>query len=115
MPILISMEFKKLKRCKVINIVICTMFLFYLCAAAQGIKSNYSADKLLNETLICATFLIVPALFSLLGSYMLGREYQDDTMKNNQIIPVSIEKLIYAKLIACLIIGIIIFLSLIHI
>lgn len=109
MPILILMEFKKLKRSKILYIVTCTMFLFYLCAAAQGIKSAYSANRLLSETLAYATYFIVPALFSLLGSYMLSREYQDDTMKNNMIVPVDTEKMIFAKLIACLIIGIIMF------
>ncbi len=112
MPTLILMEFKKLKRSKILYIVTCTMFLFYLCAAAQGIKSGYSANRLLSEMLAYATYLIVPALFSLLGSYMLSREYQDDTMKNNRIIPVDTEKMNYAKLIACLIIGIIMFIAL---
>lgn len=109
MPTLILMEFKKLKRSKILYIVTCTMLLFYLCAAAQGIKSAYSANRLLSETLTYATYFIVPALFSLLGSYMLSREYQDDTMKNNMIVPVDTEKMTYAKLITCLIIGIIMF------
>ena len=106
---LILMEFKKLKRSKILYIVICTMLLFYLCAAAQGIKSAYSANRLLSETLMYATYLIVPALFSLLGSYMLSREYQDDTMKNNMIVPVDVDRLTYAKLITCMLIGIIMF------
>lgn len=109
---LVLMEFKKLKRSKILYIVTCTMFLFYLCAAAQGIRSAYSANRLLSETLAYATYFIVPAIFSLLGSYMLSREYQDDTMKNNMIVPVDIEKMTYAKLIACLIIGIIMFIVL---
>lgn len=106
---LILLELKKLKRSKILNIVICTMLLFYLCAAVQGIKSAYSADKLLSETLMYATYLIVPAIFSLLGSYMLSREYEDDTMKNNIIVPLDADKLTYAKLITCMIIGIIMF------
>lgn len=109
MPTLILMEFKKLKRSKILYIVTCTMFLFYLCAAAQGIKSAYSANRLLSETLTYATYFIVPALFSLLGCYMISREYQDDTMKNNLIVSVDTEKMIYAKLITCLLIEIIMF------
>lgn len=112
MPTLILMEFKKMKRSKILYIVICTMFLFYLCAAAQGIKSVYSATRLLNETLTYSTYFIVPALFSLLGCYMLSREYQDDTIKTNMVVPVDPEKLIYAKLITCMLIGIIMFTSL---
>lgn len=109
MPTLILMEFKKMKRSKILYIVICTMFLFYLCAAMQGIRSKYDANRLLSETLTYATYFIVPALYSLIGSYMLSREYLDDTMKSNMIIPVDVEKMTYAKLAACLIIGIIMF------
>ena len=112
MPKLIVLEFKKLKRSKILYIVVCTMFLFYLCAVAQGIKSAYSAERLMNETLTYATFLIAPALFSLLGSYIISREYLDDTMKSLVIVPINTGKLIYAKLIASLIIGLILFLIL---
>lgn len=109
---LITIEFKKIKQSKILYIVIGTMFLFYLCVASQGIKAFYDAERLMNETLIYATFLIAPALFSLLGSYMISREYFDDTMKSLVIVPINTDKLIYVKLIASLIIGIILFLFL---
>lgn len=112
MPTLIAMEFIKLKRSKVLYIVICTMFLFYLCVAAQGIRSAYSAERLMNELLTYATFLIAPALFSLLGSYIINREYLDDTMKSLVIVPINTGRLIYAKLITSLIIALILFLFL---
>lgn len=109
---LVLMEFKKLKRSRILYTVLGTMFLFYLCAAAQGIKSNYSAEKLMYEILVYATFLIVPALFSLLGSYMISREAQEDTLKSLLIVPVSRDKLVYVKLLSTLIIGLLLLLFL---
>lgn len=109
---LILLEFQKLKRSKILYIVICTTFLFYLCAAAQGIKASYAAQRLMDETLMYATFLMVPALFALLGSYVISREKIDDTAKNLAMIPINFEKLTYAKLLTAQIIGIIMFLLL---
>jgi bacitracin transport system permease protein len=109
---LIAVEFKKLKRSRILYIVLCTMLLFYLCASAQGIKAAYDAERLMDETLIYATFLIAPALFSLLGSYMISRDTIDDTMKSLRIIPVNTHRLLCAKLLASLLIGIILFLFL---
>lgn len=103
---LVTLEFSKLKRSKILYIVIITNFLFFLCAAAQGLKSNYTAERLMNETLTYGTFLIIPALFSLLGSYMISREHHDDTLKSLMMIPINTNNLIAAKLIASLIIGI---------
>lgn len=109
---LVMAEFSKMKRSKILYIVIVTMFLFFLCAAAQGIKASYSAEKLMSDTLAFGTFLIIPALFSLLGSYIIIREYHDDTLKSLMLIPINTDKLIIAKLITVLILGVLLSLSL---
>lgn len=103
---LVTLEFSKLKRSQIIYIAVVTMFLFFLCATAQGIKSNYSAERLMDETIQYGTFFIIPALLAMVGSYMISREKQDDTLKSLMMIPVNIDELIAAKLIASLIIGI---------
>ncbi|WP_455717911.1 ABC transporter permease [Anaerosporobacter sp.] len=46
-----------------------------------------------------ATFLVLPAVISLLGSYMICREEQEDTLKTLRLIPVSEDKLTAAKMI----------------
>ncbi|WP_139375944.1 ABC transporter permease [Clostridium oryzae] len=103
---LVSLEINKLKRSKIMYVCIGTMFLFFLCAAAQGLKSNYSAHRIMEDTLTYSTFLIFPALLAVIGSYMIGKEFEEDTMKNILIIPVNFARLAAAKLITTLIIGI---------
>lgn len=46
-----------------------------------------------------ATFFVLPAVIALLGSYMICREEQDDTLKSLRIIPVNEAKLTAAKMI----------------
>lgn len=46
-----------------------------------------------------ATFFVLPAVIALLGSYMICREEQDDTLKSLRLIPVNEAKLTTAKMI----------------
>lgn len=46
-----------------------------------------------------ATLLVIPAVIALLGSYMVCREEQDDTMKTLRLIPVNEVKLTIVKLV----------------
>lgn len=49
-----------------------------------------------------ATLLVIPAVIALLGSYMVCREEQDDTMKTLRLIPVNEVKLTIVKLVITL-------------
>ena len=49
-----------------------------------------------------ATLLVIPAVIALLGSYMVCREEQDDTMKTLKLIPVNEVKLTIVKLVITL-------------
>lgn len=103
---LIFIEFKKLKRSKIMYIAICTLFLFSLCVSIQSLTAAYSAERIMKQALAYGTFLILPALLSLIGSYIISREEQDDTMKSLVMIPIKYDILVAAKLITTLIIGI---------
>lgn len=46
-----------------------------------------------------ATILVLPAIIALLGSYMICREEQDDTIKSLRLIPINEAKLTAAKMI----------------
>ncbi len=46
-----------------------------------------------------ATFFVLPAVIALLGSYMICREEQEDTIKSLRLIPVNEAKLTAAKMI----------------
>lgn len=103
---LIFIEFKKLKRSKIMYIAICTLFLFSLCVSIQSLTAAYSAERIMKQALAYGTFLILPALLSLIGSYIISREEQDDTMKSLVMIPIKYDMLVAAKLTTTLIIGI---------
>lgn len=59
-----------------------------------------------------ATMLVLPAVIAMLGSYMICREEQDDTMKFLHIIPISETKLISAKMMVAFVFSIFIYLLL---
>lgn len=59
-----------------------------------------------------ATFFVLPAVIALLGSYMICREDEDDTMKSLRLIPVNEAKLIVAKMIITFAFSILIYLLL---
>ena len=53
----------------------------------------------MNETQSLGTFFVLPAVIALLGSYILCREEQEDTIKSLRMIPVNESKLAAAKMI----------------
>ncbi len=61
---------------------------------------------------VWATFFVLPAVIALLGSYMICREEQDDTIKSLRLIPVNEEKLTAAKMIVTFLFSVLIYLLL---
>lgn len=59
-----------------------------------------------------ATFFVLPGVISLLGSYMICREEDEDTIKSLLLIPVNEVKLIFAKMIITFLFSIFIYLLL---
>lgn len=59
-----------------------------------------------------ATFFVLPAIISLLGSYMICREEQDDTIKTLRLIPINEEKLTLAKMLITFLFSVLIYLLL---
>ena len=52
----------------------------------------------MNAAQSLATFFVLPAVIALLGSYMICREEQEDTIKSLRLIPISEAKMTIAKL-----------------
>ena len=111
---LIKVEFKKIKRSRIMYITFFTLLLFSLLNISNGSRC-YSGIKYYEQTgwlcksaLSLGTFYIIPVLFSLIGSYIINREYQDNTLKNLMTVPIKIPTLIHAKLITSYIISLII-------
>lgn len=106
MWMLLWAECRKLRRS---NIVLLTMLatIFIAIIVWIGGMTTLSKEQLstdlsgwyLNITQVWATLFILPAVITLLGSYMICREEQDDTMKILRLIPVNETKLTIAKMI----------------
>lgn len=61
---------------------------------------------------VWATFFVLPAVIALLGSYMICREEQDDTIKSLRLIPINEVKLTAAKMIVTFLLSVLIYLLL---
>ena len=59
-----------------------------------------------------ATFYVLPAVIALLGSYMICREEQEDTLKSLRLIPVDEVKLTLSKMVLALVFSVVIYLLL---
>lgn len=119
MRILLWAEFQKLRRS---NIVMFTVFATILAAVfviLGGKTMSYSEQVTTNGvgwymtiTQVWATMFVLPAVVALMGSYMICREEQDDTIKSLRIIPVDETKLTAAKMIVAFVLCILTYLLL---
>ena len=115
---LIWTEWKKLRRS---SIVLFTVFATILIAAivlfagqSVTIEGYYLNDPGWYMTMVqpWATLFVLPAVISMLGSYMICREEQDDTLKSLLLIPVSETKLTAAKMMVTFVLSVLIYLLL---
>ena len=111
-------ECQKLRRS---SIALLTIFAAVLAAIVVFIGGNSmdlegqyidSAGWYMTMVQPWATLLVIPAVIALLGSYMVCREEQDDTMKTLRLIPVNEIKLTIAKLIVTFIFSIFVYVPL---
>lgn len=106
MKILLWAEFQKLRRS---NIILFTVFAIVFTAVFVFLAGTTTASPeqmtvssvgwYMTMTQVWETVLVLPAVIALLGSYMICREEQDDTIKNLSLIPVNERKLTAAKMI----------------
>lgn len=109
-------ECQKLRRS---SIVLLTVFATIMVAAivlVGGKSLGYgvidSAGWYMTIVQPFATMFVLPAVIALLGSYMICREEQDDTIKSLRLIPISEVKLMIAKMIVTFAFSILIYLLL---
>ena len=116
MKTLLWAEKQKLRHSKIIWITVFAVIMVAVIVFAQGQfvfnGSRYvdGAGWFMTAAQSLATFFVLPAVIALLGSYMICREEQEDTMKSLQLIPVDETKLTSAKMIVSLIFSILIYL-----
>ncbi len=98
-------EVQKLRRSKIVWITIFATIMVAVIVFAEGQFTYYGTRYIegtgwyMTAAQSLATFFVLPAVIALLGSYLICREEQEDTMKALRIIPVDETKLTAAKLI----------------
>lgn len=118
MRILLWAEFQKLRRSNIIMFTIFSTILIAVTVLISGV-TTVSEEQLttamagwLTITQVWATMFVLPAVIALLGSYMICREEQDDTLKSLRLIPVNETKLTTAKMIVALVFSMLVYLLL---
>lgn len=118
MKLLLWAERWKLRRSKILWIAGFATVMVALIVFAQGQLMFYGSryiDKagwFMTATQSLATFYVLPAVIALLGSYMICREEQEDTLKSLRLIPVDEMKLTLAKMVLTLVFSVLIYLLL---
>ncbi|AWB44740.1 ABC transporter permease [Paenibacillus sp. CAA11] len=111
-------ELQKLRRSKIIWItVFATVLIAIIVFIAggvvhDGIRDIDSAGWYMTVIQPWATLFVLPAVISLLGSYMICREEQEDTIKSLRLIPINEAKLTASKMIITFAFSILIYLLL---
>lgn len=107
-------EFQKLRRYSIVLVgIIGVTFSPIISIAMQNMMNdeaksvlNYTFPDLLNSTIWNNMTIFFPMILTLIGGYIINREYTDDTWKNLLTIPVSFSQLVRCKLLTLSIIAI---------
>lgn len=111
-------ECQKLRRSKIVWITVFATVMVSVVVFIEGwvmhdgIRDIDNAGWYMTMAQVMATFLVIPAVIALLGSYIICREEQEDTIKSLRIIPVNETKLIAAKMMITFVFSIFIYLLL---
>lgn len=111
-------ERKKLRHSKIVWIAAFAVIMTAIIVFAQGqftfngLRYVDGAGWFMTATQSLATFYVLPAIVALLGSYMICREEQEDTMKSLRLVPIDEVKLTVAKMIVATIFSVLIYLML---
>lgn len=98
---MVSAELKKLKRHYLIPLSVGVVFFSALLAVFQMIAASNSATGylVLTEGILWNNVtLVFPFLLTFFGGFLMNREYSEDTLKNNLIVPISYRKLRLIKI-----------------
>ena len=100
-------EFQKLKRYYILLIGIIGMTLSPILglitqnvAIEEAKNPNFDISALVDSTIWNNATIFMPIIFTLIGGYLINREYTDDTLKNILTIPISFPKLLIGKVAA---------------
>lgn len=115
---LIWAEYQKLRRCGILlftvsaAVVAAGIVLIGGMSEDYGVRSTDGPGWYMTMVQPWATLFVLPAVIAMLGSYMICREEQDNTLKSLRILPVSEERLTAAKMLVTLSFSMLIYLLL---
>lgn len=104
---IVKIELKKLKRSSILMVGIFAMFSCVMLTRFMATASNakaYTFVSFSHSVIWNNSSLVFPTLIFIIAQNMIEREYLNDTMKNICVIPISIRKLLVAKIFAVVII-----------
>lgn len=104
---IIKTEFLKLKRFHILLIGLIGMTLpAFLSVFTQAVATpettagHFDYSALFSSTIWNSATIFMPVIFTLIGCYLINREYTDSTLKNILPVPVSFQRLLFGKLLA---------------
>ena len=115
MKTLLWAEKLKLKRSKIVWIAVFSAIMVAFIVFMQGQFQYYGqryvdgAAWYMTATQSLGSLYVFPAIIALIGSYMICREDQDDTMKSLVLVPVSVSNLIRAKMIIAAVFSVVLY------
>lgn len=118
MRILLWAECQKLRRSNILMlnafaiVFIAVIVLIGGKTTVDGVDFSESTGWYMATSLIWATMFVFPAMTALMGSYMICREEQDNTIKYLRLIPINEAKLTAIKMIVTFVLSILIYLLL---
>lgn len=103
---IIKTEFIKLKRYHILLIGMIGMaFPAILSVFTQTVSTseakiqNFDISALFGSTIWNSITIFMPVIFTLIGGYIINREYSDDTLKNILTVPITFQRFMLSKLI----------------
>ncbi len=104
---IIKTEFLKLKRFHILLIGLIGMtfpailsVFTQAVATAEVTTQKFDFSALFNSTIWNSATIFMPVIFTLIGGYLINREYTDNTLKIILPIPVTFQCLLFGKLLA---------------
>lgn len=104
---IIKAEFMKLKRFHILLIGFLGMTLPAILsvftqtvATPEVTAQNFDFSAFFNSTIWNSATIFMPVIFTLIGGYLINREYTDNTLKNIFPVPLSFRRLLCGKLLA---------------
>lgn len=118
MRTLLWAERQKLRRSNIVWLAVFATIMVALIVFIGGKNADYGSQYIDDAgwymTMVqpWATLLVLPAVIALLGSYMICREEEDDTIKSLRLIPINEVKLTAAKMMITFMFSVLIYLLL---